>query len=293
MERLSNIAVWLTFAVFILSQVVVVLGQTSTRTVQIVSRSDLDAGMAVSSTSNSPSAVELSFLAALNASKLVQFVSRSQHGGWFSVGFQNGAVGQSSSGPQSADYLFVLVVPSHQGRAEPVFRAIVQHRRLPGSVVLSRSLPNLVATYPVSMEDDDEKEAPVRNGSWVLDKDLGLTQDSRIFINVTLACSPGTQGDQMVDFSEPVRVVFTYGYLSSAGAPILDSHTQRRLTLTQTSASATLCPSTSKMTELPPPSTTNSNGNPAAQSSASRQHFALGFTAGLASLSMATVWLKY
>ena len=233
MDRISNIArLWLTFAVLIQLQVIdVVLGRT--RTVQIVSSSDLGAGITVSSSSNSSSAFQLTFSFPRSGagSDFADFLYTEAYGKdmWFSVGFQNGAEEESHvsesptsvmTGPRGADFLFIV-----EGETEP------KHRKLDKDVV-GNVLPSLVT------EEIGSSTAWIQSYSYK-HLDWGFRSE------ISLTCTPRERAAQIVNFAEPVTVLFAVGLLSGPGEPVQHSRRHRAVVLRQTSTSTTLCPGVS------------------------------------------------
>ena len=258
MERISSIALWLTFAVFIHLQIVdVVLGQP--RTLEIVSRSDLDAGITVSSTSNDSDKVKFTlFFRDWIGSHFGIFHHNSESGGaggtWISLGFQNGVEeesrGSSTStmtGPRGTDYLFINV----KSKWIPVgatFRMTAKHRNLNQSVV-SNVLPSLVTAETGSTAAWIREQ---RTFSYEVEDDALPKRRGAVFgrrIDVTLACTPGAQAAQTVNLTEPVTVLFAYGKLTlPSGIPMQHDPRHRMVVLRQNSTSQTLCPAVSDPT---------------------------------------------
>ena len=226
MERISNIALWLTFAVFIQLQVVdVVVGQTPERTVHIVSSGVLGLDMTVYTTSSSKSTVDVWF-SWPEPGKFFKYSLDSHFqgnaGAWYSLGFQNGVKKNWVSptgimtGPRGMDYLFV----QHGDTNIPA-----QHRKVDNESVAGNGFPSLVTT------DSD----------WILGKSLFAPPGRPVTQKVTLACSPSAHAAQRVNLAEPVTVVFAYGQWSHSG-PIPSSARHQAVVLRQTPFNTTLCP---------------------------------------------------
>ena len=227
MERISNIALWLTFAVFIQLQVVdVVLGQTPTRTVHIVSSGVLGLDMTVSTTSSSKSTVDVWF-SWPEPGKWVDYtvISAIQPGNtgvWYSLGFQNGVKKNwvpptgIMTGPRGMDYLFVQYGDTN---------IPAQHRKVDNESVAGNGFPSLVTT----------------GSDWILGKSLFANPGRPVTQKVTLACSPSAHSAPRVNLAEPVTVVFAYGQWSHSG-PIPSSARHQAVVLRQTPFNTTLCP---------------------------------------------------
>ena len=254
MERISNTVLWLTFAVFIHSQIVdVVLGQaaTPTQTVQIVSSGDLSLGITVSSSSNDSSIFELTFTIPLN-SPFMKIHTQHMSNVWFSVGFQNGAeegsqVFESSpvtmTGPRGADYLFLL----SWGITSAV---TAHHRKLDKNAATRNGLPGLV-------------EAEIGSSNAWIQRLVSSRANGRLNCKLSLACTPREQASQIVNFAEPVTVLFATG-LTYRGEPLQHAHNEvgRSVVLRQNSTSTTLCPPASGST----PTKTESSATAASSS---------------------------
>ena len=192
----------------------------------IVTNSDLNAGVAVSSVSDNSSIVTLSLSAALT-STLSQLAVRSSDGVWIGLGFQNGVQtgsAASMSGPHGTDYLLLHVRVSPQG-------ATVEHRQLQAGD--GNTLPRSVANYPIGTALNTNETSWVQSASFQATGSLQL--------RVSLACTSTPASLHKVNLTEPVRVIFAYGEYGSSG-PQVHTYPNRKVVLTQTGMDA-LCAS--------------------------------------------------